>query len=409
VDNVNLNSFLGFGYFLDYRHARYAVRFPPIDKSLYARATENELVDEGVRLFRSAVHKQCRPGDRHLVPLSGGLDSRAILAALLEVTEAANICTYTFGTPGTLDYEIGCEIARLFGTNHTRFDLTRHTFTNDEEMEVSRRTGLQTILFHHQPIFEVERRFGGCVTWSGALIDVYFGRHTHAAKGTTVAAAKLNSYRENRFVKSTNLMNVAAEAFFPKTEYDPSTEDTLVREHCIDLLNRQLKFVAAHVLMSGFDYRVLFTDSDLTQFALNLDNRWLDFQYLYKKILLRAFPAYFAYPTKTTLGLRLDAGPVALGLRKIQLKAMELLARLGPSSRAPPATNYVDFGSAVRARPDLRSMITEHVSDLDRRGVVEWVPCKTLLEKHMSGEANHADALIVLASLEMHLRNGKVL
>jgi hypothetical protein len=40
---------------------------------------------------------------------------------------------------------------------------------------------------------------------------------------------------------------------------------------------------------------------------------------------------------------------------------------------------------------------------------VEWVPCKALLEKHLSGRANHADALIVLASLEIHLKNGKLL
>jgi hypothetical protein len=327
----------------------------------------------------------------------------------LEVTEAANIYTYTFGTPGTLDYDIGCSLARLFGTQHTSFDLTRHTFTNEEELEVSRRTGLQTILFHHQPIFEVERRFGGCVMWSGALIDVYFGRHTHVAKGSTVATAKQNSYRENRFVKSTSLTNVPAEAFFPKTDYDPSTEGVLVREHCIDLLNRQLKFVAAHVLMGGFDYRVLFTDSDLVGFALNLDNRWLEDQHLYKKMLLRAFPTYFAYPTKTTLGLPLAAGRLSLGMRKIQMKAAELLARLGPGKRVPPHTNYVEFGPAIRERPDLRSMIVEHVSDLARRGVVEWVPCKALLERHLSGQANHADALIVLASLEIHLKNGKVL
>ncbi|MEO8464129.1 MAG: asparagine synthase C-terminal domain-containing protein [Gammaproteobacteria bacterium] len=409
MDLVNLNSFLAFGYFLDYRHPRYAMRLPAIDKGKYADASEHDLVDEGARLFRKAIHAQCVSGDRHLVPLSGGLDSRAILAALVELTDARNIYTYTFGTPGTLDYEIGCAMARRLGTNHTVFDLTQHRFTTNEEMEVSRRTGLQTILFHHQPIFEVEKRFGGCVFWSGAIIDVYFGIHTHTLQGATVTSAKQNSYRENLFVKSTSLTNVDFDAFLPKTEYDASTDGILVREHCIDLLNRQLKMVAAHVLMAGFDYRVLFTDDDLVRFALNIDNRWLNHQVLYRKMLLQAFPACFAYPTKTTLGLPLTASRLALGVRRVRRKIAEHVARTFRTGRVHPGTNYIDFATGIRERSDLRAIVTEHVSDLDRRGVVDWVPCKSLLERHMSGRANHADALIVLASLEMHLKNGKVL
>ena len=36
---------------------------------------------------------------KHVVPLSGGLDSRGVLVTLLEFTEARNIKIYTFGTP----------------------------------------------------------------------------------------------------------------------------------------------------------------------------------------------------------------------------------------------------------------------------------------------------------------------
>ena len=43
----------------------------------------------------------------HIVPLSGGLDSRAILGGLLDAGLKDQITTVTFGTLGTWDYDIG--------------------------------------------------------------------------------------------------------------------------------------------------------------------------------------------------------------------------------------------------------------------------------------------------------------
>ena len=45
-----------------------------------------------------------------MVPLSGGLDSRTILAALLEAGLKDRITTVTYGTPGTWDYDIACDV-----------------------------------------------------------------------------------------------------------------------------------------------------------------------------------------------------------------------------------------------------------------------------------------------------------
>ena len=61
----------------------------------------------------------------HVVPLSGGLDSRIILGGLLKKGLKDSIITITFGTPGTLDYDIGIHIAKQLGIYYEALDLTK--------------------------------------------------------------------------------------------------------------------------------------------------------------------------------------------------------------------------------------------------------------------------------------------
>ena len=124
----NLNSFLTLGYFLDYQNQDIKIDVSNINKGQYKNISEQELIDIGSQLWRDSISHNFELNQKHLVPISGGLDSRAILAGLLEHTEAKNIYTYTFGTPNTLDYDVGSYIAKKLGTNHTSFDLTNYNF-----------------------------------------------------------------------------------------------------------------------------------------------------------------------------------------------------------------------------------------------------------------------------------------
>ena len=104
---INLDSFLYFGYSLEYKNDIYDVDFSNINKEKYAKADETELIRLGSKLLRESVSNLYYSNDKHLVPLSGGSDSRALIALLLEHTNVSSIKTYTFGTPKTFDYEIG--------------------------------------------------------------------------------------------------------------------------------------------------------------------------------------------------------------------------------------------------------------------------------------------------------------
>ena len=98
------------------------------------------------------------------------MDSRAILGALLEFTEAKNINTYTFGTPGTLDYDIGNYIAKKTGTNHTVYPLNEYKYSLSEEIMVSKILTISQYYFITLP-FSIANKYSDFKIWSGFMGD----------------------------------------------------------------------------------------------------------------------------------------------------------------------------------------------------------------------------------------------
>ena len=49
------------------------------------------------------IKEHYKKGEKIIIPLSGGLDSRAILAAALKCTPKKNIITFTFGEKGSFE------------------------------------------------------------------------------------------------------------------------------------------------------------------------------------------------------------------------------------------------------------------------------------------------------------------
>jgi len=190
MNRCNLKSFLKLGYFLDYINKDIAIDVSNIDKQKYQNASETELIELGSRLWRESIASNFKTNQKHLVPISGGLDSRAVLAGLLEHTEAKNIYTYTFGTPSTLDYDIGNYVAKKLGTNHTSFDLTKHMYKQEELEDISKRIQHQTVLFHHWPVWEVDKLFDTCTQWSGFMGDPIAGSHLLTNPSKNIEEAK---------------------------------------------------------------------------------------------------------------------------------------------------------------------------------------------------------------------------
>jgi hypothetical protein len=408
-DLLNLESFLRLGYFLEFPDASMAIDTSGADKSRYASVGLSELVEIGTRRLLEAVERQFVAHDDHLVLLSGGLDSRAILAALLRFTEAKNCATCTFGTPGTHDFDIGNMIARRLGTRHVSLPLTSHRFALDDLLDASRRSGRQTLLFYQAPLQELDRRFGGCRCWSGFMGDPSTGSHLPEHPARDLTSAKNSFIRRNTFVRSMRLTRCTDLDLFPLIDGGTETHlgQPLTLEEQLDFRNRQVKYTAPHVLAHGFRYATPFLDPDWLGFILSVNDALRYDQRLYKRILLRAFPELFALPTKTHDGYGLDVSPWRRALGTLGYRTTCKLARIVGPWRPGRHLNYLDFDEELRHRRDLQEIVSGCLADLRRRGIVDWVDSRCVWERHMDRRGNHADALLVLASLEIHLKAGR--
>jgi len=344
-------------------------------------------------------------GKKHVVPISGGLDSRAILASLLKFTEAANIYTYTFGTPSTFDYEIGNLIAKETGTMHTSFPLNDYIFSNNGEINFSQMSDSQTILFHHPPIEELFNKFEDHNIWSGFLGDPLAGAHLTKSLNDDINNAKKNFLIKNRFVKSVNLLNISEATFLvyltPELNIDKSD---LTFEEQLDFGIRQNKYIAPHVCFSGLKYITPFTSSRWVNFILSQKIEYRANRKLFKDMFLNNHPDLFSLPAKETYGL-----PLSASLKRIKLK--KGVARIKNIwSRLPhPNINYLDFNKGIRDRADLKKIVYDNIMDLKDRELVPWVDIDSIWRSHQNKNSDHADALLTLASLELHIKAGKVL
>ncbi|MBD3196116.1 MAG: hypothetical protein GF317_13745 [Candidatus Lokiarchaeota archaeon] len=399
----DIKTFLKLGYFLRYKNDKYKVHLSLIKKQRFKNCDKKELINLGSSILLNTIQKLFKNNQSHVVPLSGGLDSRTVLAALLTFTEAKNIYTYTFGTPGTLDFEIGNLVARNLGTNHKTFPLTEYPYTLEELIDFSNRSDQQTVLFHHPSIWELDKYYGTMQYWSGYLGDILTGGHLPSVRNKDTIDIMNAFIKKNTFVHSQDISNLRNKEMYDDIEFPELPDDKISIYEQIDFYNRQVKYIAPHVLCEGFKYNLLFLDTQVVEFFLSLDEIYRKNQCLYKEILLTTFPEAFCFPTKNTLGLKLDTPQSLIFLKKIERKLKQKFNKYF-NLLLNEYINYLDFNKEIRENNKLRDLIRANIEDLKIRNLIDWLDPTRIYQNHMNNYGNFADALLVLASLEIHMK-----
>jgi Asparagine synthase len=401
--DARIQSYLKLGYFIDYERNDCPIDFSRVDPAKWRHATEEQLLDEATNALRTTFAQLFDAKDEHVIPLSGGLDSRLILAALAELTEAKNLHTVTFGVPGSYDYDFGCQVAKHAGTRHTAIAIDGFTYDIDDLVERGRRMHAQVSMFFAAPLWQMERLFGRSVIWSGYVGDAIAGSHLYRDPSPTFEAAKRRYLKRRVIVRSGPLHRASDDDLLQYVSEGDLAPSILTYDEQVLFAEGVRKFTTPIVLMDGFTYRTPFINSPWMDFMMSVPAPLRYDEALLLKLTERIYPKLFALPTKMFYGV----GPMLRRERVLATRAINKLKRFGkrrlPFLGYPPAL-YNDFDERFRDSPDLMRIARACLDGLERRGIVDWLDLNALWKRHQDRSVNVGDALAILSSLEINLQ-----
>lgn len=396
MTNKYIKFFLRYGYFP--RKQENTINFNNYNYD-YDTYSLDENAIKAANLFIDNVEKLFDKSQNHLVPLSGGLDSRTILFTLLKFTEAKNIYSYSFGAKGTLDYEIASSLAKSLGINHIAFDLQQYKYDLEDLIYHSNAVNQQTFLFHNAPLRQVDRIFKDFTIWSGILGDAVAGSAMPQNKTNNLKVATQNYLNKKTYAKD-SILNDNYEDFIFLSEFD--TKSKLTNDEKIIFTERYHNSYKPHICPGINNYKEPFLNSEWTDFMFNLPNNLKENKILFYKMLPQIDKDIFDFPIKNKLGCNFyDSNFKVFSKRVIN----KIKAKF---NNVPMGTNYFDFNIKFNLDNSFSKLIIEQMKDLNSRNIIDFLNITKIISDYQRSEIT-SELVKTLVALEIHLKNGKKL
>lgn len=394
-----------------YWRLRYPLLYEPEEEAAYG--------EKLLHYLRRAVRTRQEGAGSTGVLLSGGLDSRILLAVLCEVWDAARIHTFTWGIPGCDDARFAREVAAYCGSRHHFYELKPDWLLHRAEEAVRLTDGMGCITNLHALATLEEEARDAEVLYKGFMGDAMLGfalkrrmwadypadaawrvhMQTHAEQGVISF-----SPAEERELFTGEFLRAVGDGVYEDYRAGMRQAETpqLANQRLyFDLTQRvpRMTICGVEVVRSRCGVKLPFADYDLLDFVLSIPPGLLFERHLVKMVLAQHYPGLAKIPL-TPSGMPLIACARELWLRVRQLAAWHL-DRTGLGRLAPVATRpYKDYASWFRGV--LRKWIEEILLDPHTlaRGYFNPSYVRRLVAAHMAGE-DHAVRLGTFLTLEL--------
>ncbi|MFL5244268.1 MAG: asparagine synthetase B family protein [Gemmataceae bacterium] len=376
--------------------------------------TSSQILDRLDESFKRAVDRRVGGTENLGISLSGGLDSRTILANIDSNRALTSVC---LGMEGSIDHDSALEMARLTGRPHHRYILNTEFLTHFEEhmrhmvhltdghylsqciviptLPLYRELGIEVLLRGHAgELMHMEKAYNFSLnkealafTSAAELEGWLFGRlRTYmldAVDGSLFAPAFQDSIDE-----------LARDSFQGCFRESDGMQPLIHRVWHMFISQRLRRETAMSMMEFGsvVETRLPFLDNELVDALLAAPPGMKLSDTIQRHILTRRLPAFLNVVNANT-GARLGANRLERFLAKVRLK---VFAKLGVKGYQP----YERLG--LWLRQDLRSVV-ERVLLSSRcldRGIFNPDTVRSVVRQHFDNQRNHTFLLMAMMIFE---------
>jgi len=375
------------------------------------RYDENLIADELGTLYREGVRRRMPPGDRVGVELGGGRDSRGILAAMPERGEP--IHAVTVGNRGCNEVRVAAEAARVKpNVIHHVFDIDEQNWLMPRLEAVWQTDGCLNIRHMHNICLRGQVKQYYDVYFHGAGGGIVGGGSQFPATREAFLGHMLKKYRGMPHLLTPDFLRANEQDLLDYFDWLGSSHalyaDWMVRSFTIHYVRTNR--------VDGVECRVPIFDNRFQErlFSLPLDKRrerGLDkHDRLYKKMLLRTFPAYYRTIPYQNIGIPISwpdpAGCVSDTVRfarRVRNKVLkETAALVGMKfSRKSWYHDYANWIPREPARTFLSQLLTSPSALYSE--YIEPQQVHDAWQRHLQG-ADESERLCRYLTLELWLR-----
>jgi hypothetical protein len=364
------------------------------------RHTKSELKE----LVLNSVEKKFNSSKDNIVPISGGMDSRIILAALCEMTETSNIQTYTFGVPGALDFDIANSIAKHLGTKHVNFDAADTEYTVDGLIRAAIATDANTEIFHPLVLNRVADYYGEQAEyWSGYAGDLVGGGFS-SKLGLSEPKESLKKYEQRGIHFGDHNHSELTKQITTSNKMYGYVSDV---EACF-WENHVERYTGHHIFRNDMKIHAPMVSAEFLKYFFTLPSDLRMGKSHFNDCFSSIFQNVFQFPT-VDYGYKYSSrSNVNHWAFKAAHYARAIGWRISPKLIPHPSTAYLDLRNLINSRRDVRTCVDTLLSDLKQRNIIDNDKMKMMLNMHRSDKFDYTKDIINLASLEAILKASEI-
>jgi asparagine synthase (glutamine-hydrolysing) len=381
----------------------------------YNSRSEQYYIDGFLHYLRQAVKRQIEVNQPAGILLSGGLDSRMILALIYENYSDQDFYSFTFGITGCDDARYAQEVASVLKTQHHFFKINSDYLVDVAEEGIRLTDGLENCIHMHSLASLTQETELAKFLFKGFLGDALTGHLVRRILLSNYDENSLNQLFFNHYYITFNqpqlheiLSEKLQKCFYG--EFNNDYRETLINSRItnaadyfslFDLFHRQRRMTlqGVELVRSQSVVRMPYGDNELIDFMLEVPPGLRYEREIMNKAIIQSFPELAKIPyTGTGLPLAECARDLIIRLdRQVRWKLRSLGFNWITVQKKRPYTDY-NLWMRTSLRHWLEDILLKKTTL--ERGYFKPQAIRNLVSEHMNG-TNHAPRLGALISLEL--------